>query len=132
MHIRPHTLALYFRAKVLRSLSAEVKLAHHCPERTLDALIRIRNREEAVGKAYVQGAMSPSAVIREANTLMSLRNALYQDVRASGARPMFHDVLGDIARFHIAPAIKAAALAGENPPRSPVTLAQARFGQSTA
>ncbi len=107
MHIRPHTLALYFKAQVLRRLPAQVELAQQRPERFMDALISIRRREEQVGTRYVQGRMSARSVIREANTLMSLRNALYRDVGRPGASPTFHDELAAIVRTHIAPALKA-------------------------
>lgn len=106
MHIRPPTLALYFKAQVLRRLPAQVELAHHRPERFFDVLLSIRRREEQIGTRYVQGRMSARAVIREANTLMSLRNALYRDVGRPGAPPMFNDELSAIVRTHIAPALK--------------------------
>ena len=77
MHIRPHTLALYFKAQVLRSLTAKVELGCQLRGKHFaDALTRIHNRQASVCQSFSDGAIAQGVLVKRVQELMSLKNRL--------------------------------------------------------
>lgn len=132
MHIRPHTLALYFKAQFLRSVPAKVALAREHRSHFSEAVIRISNSKEAACRKYAQGRTSQTALVRQVTTLMSLQNQLFARDERSVSRADLQAELASLARAYLLPQLRASDmdLRVDRPTR--LALAQALHGESHA
>lgn len=107
MHIRPHTLALYFKAQILRSVPAKVALAREHRSHFSSAVIRIHNGKEAACRKYAQGRTSQIELVRQVSTLMSLQNQLFARDEPSVSRADLQTELASLARAYLLPELRA-------------------------
>ncbi|WNH50826.1 hypothetical protein [Stenotrophomonas oahuensis] len=81
MRILPHTLTLYLKADLLRSLPAQVELARRTRgARVPEALQRIENRKASLCMTYSKGRIAQDTLVAKVDRLMSLYDVLLDRV----------------------------------------------------